>query len=75
MYQLSIRKSKYPFCTSFVVWDRYLLQFMVLLKSDSNCLRSFILSWLDKVTTGTWSFVSVTWNSGFWFAAVPTTRT
>ena len=36
----------------------YLFQLIVLLKPDFN----FILSWVDKVTTGTWSFVSVTAN-------------
>ena len=25
---------------------------IVLLKLDSNCLSSFILSWVDKITTG-----------------------
>ena len=33
-----------------------------------------MFSWVDKVTAGTQSFVSVNLNSGFWFDAVPATR-
>ena len=33
-----------------------------------------MLSWVDKVTRGTYSFISVMLNSAFWFAAVPATR-
>ena len=53
---------------------RYLFQLIVLLKPDPNCLSSYVLSWVDKATTGTKSFVSVILKSGTWFAAVPATR-
>ena len=36
---------------------------------DFNCGNNFALSWVDKVTTGTWKFISVIANVGFWFAA------
>ena len=49
----SIRQSKYFFFAWFVVLDRYLFQLIVLLKPDSNYLRSFMFSWVDKVTTRT----------------------
>ena len=39
--------------------DWYLFQLIVLLKLDFNCWSNFGLSWVDKVTTGTYSFVSV----------------
>ena len=35
----------------FLEW--YLFQLIVLLKPNSNCLSSFTLSWVDKVTIGT----------------------
>ena len=49
----SIKKSKYLFCVWYFVLGRYLFQLHVLLKPGSNWLRSFMLSWLDKVTTRT----------------------
>ena len=36
-----------------------MFQLLVLLKQDFNYWSNFALSWVDKVTTGTWSFVSV----------------
>ena len=60
-----------------VVLDWYLFQLNVLLnllKPDFNCFNSFTLSWVDKVTTGTLSFVSVTINVGSCSAAVPATK-
>ena len=51
----TMRKSKYLFRAWFVVLGRYLFQSIVLLKPDSNCLRSFMFSWIDKVTTGTFN--------------------
>ena len=57
-----------------VVLDWYLFQLNVLLKPDFNCFNSFTLSWVDEVTTGTLSFVSVTINVGSWSAAVPATK-
>ena len=53
----SIGKSKYLFCPWFVVSARYLSQLIFLLEPDSNCFRSSMFSWVDKVTTGTWSLV------------------
>ena len=38
----SIRKPKYLFCGWFVVLVRHLFQLIVLLKSDSNCLKDFM---------------------------------
>ena len=35
-------------------------------KPDFNCDNKFALSWFDKVTTGTWRFVSVIVNLEFW---------
>ena len=57
-----------------VVLDWYLFQLNVLLKPDFNCFNSFTLSWVDEVTTGTLSFVSVTINVGSCSAAVPATK-
>ena len=67
----SIRKYKYLFGVWFVVLRRYLFQLIALSKPDSDCLRSFMLSWTDKVTRGIKSLVSFIWNPGLWFAAVP----
>ena len=47
-----VRKSKYLFRYWFVVIGRYLFQLIVLLKQDSNCLMSFMFSWVEKVTKG-----------------------
>ena len=44
------------------MFDSYLFQLIVLLKPDFNCWSNFALSWVDKVTTGTCSFVSVIAN-------------
>ena len=42
--------------------DSYLFQLIVLLKPDFNCWSNFALSCVDKVTTETYSFVSVIAN-------------
>ena len=42
--------------------DWYLFQLIVLLKPDFNCWSNYALSWVDNVTTGTKSFVSVIAN-------------
>ena len=42
-----------------LVCSIFLVLIIVLLKPDFNCLKNFVLSWDDKVTTGTWRFVSV----------------
>ena len=67
-----IKKSKYWFCACFVILDRYLFQSSGLLKPDFNGSSSFALSWVDKVTTGTY-FVLVILNVGTCFAEVPVT--
>ena len=59
------------FCAWFIVLARYLFQSIVLLKPDSNCLRSFMFSWVDKIITGTLNLVSFIWKLGFWWFAVP----
>ena len=64
----SIRQSKYWFCLSVDVFDWDLFQLIVPLKSDFNRSSSFVLSWVDKVTTGTKSFASVVENVAPWFA-------
>ena len=38
---------------------------MTLLKPDCNCSNNFALSCCDKVTTGTYNFVSVIANVAF----------
>ena len=43
---------KLGFCGNNSDFDRYLFQLVVLLKPDFNCGNSYILSWVDKVTTG-----------------------
>ena len=70
----SIRKSKYLFRVCTVILHWHLFQLIVLLKPDSNYFKSFMLSWVDKVTTGRWSFVSIVVNVDSWFAAAPATK-
>ena len=50
---------KYWFCAYVFGSDWYLFPLIVFLKPDFNCWSNFALSWVDKVTTGTQSFVSV----------------
>ena len=57
-----IKQSKYGFLLYYFGSDLYLFQLIVLLKTDFNCWSSFVLSWIDKVTTGTQSFVLVIAN-------------
>ena len=45
------------------MWYLYLLHFTVLLNPDFSCSKSFVSFSIDKVTTGTYNFVSVIWNS------------
>ena len=40
-------------CANNSGFDKYLLQLIVLLKSDFNYVNNFALSWFDKVNTGT----------------------
>ena len=37
-------------------------------------MSSLTISWVDKATTGTWSFESVDINVGTRFAAIPATQ-
>ena len=48
------------FC--FANFNIHLFQLTVCLNPDFNCYSSFVLSWVDRVTTGTQSFVSVIAN-------------
>ena len=50
------------FCAYVFMSDSYLFQLIILLKPDFNCWSNFALSGVDKVTTGTYSFVSVIAN-------------
>ena len=59
----------------FVTFDWYLFQSIFLLKPGYNCCNSFALSWVDKVTNGTQSFVSVIENVAPWFATAVETIT
>ena len=61
-----------------VICDLYLFHFIVLLNPAFNCSKSFISFSYDKVTTGTYNFVSVIlkFNSvGGWFAGVISAKT
>ena len=46
-----------------VICDLYLFHYTVLLNPDSNCSKSFLSFSFDKVTTGTYNFEFVIWNS------------
>ena len=59
---------KFPFCLNNFGFEIYLFELIVLLKPDFNCSNTFALSWVDKVTTTTWIFVSVIENVAPWFA-------
>ena len=54
-----MKKFKYGVGACTDSFDSRLFQLIVLLKPDFNCSRRFALSWVNKVTTGTWRFVSV----------------
>ena len=45
-----------------VICDLYFFQFIVLLNPDFNCCKSFLSFSVDKVTTGTYTFLYVIWN-------------
>ena len=53
---------RYLFWSDLFILDWYFFQSIVLLKPDFNCCSNFALSWVDKVTTATESFVSVIAN-------------
>ena len=48
-----------------VICDLYLFHFIVLLNPNFNCSKNFISFSFDKITTGTYKFVSVIWNIAF----------
>ena len=52
----------YLFCANVFGSDWYLFQLIDFLKPDYNCWSNFALSWVDKVTTGIQSFLSVIVN-------------
>ena len=47
------------FLNFFVTFDWYLVQLILLFNPDFNCSSNFVLSWVDKVSTRRWRFVSV----------------
>ena len=46
-------------------FGKYLFQLINFLKPDFSCCNNFALSCVDKVTTGTYNFVSVIANVAF----------
>ena len=46
-----------------VICDLYLFHFIVVVNPVCNCSKSFVSFSFDKVTSGTYNFVSVTWNN------------
>ena len=63
----SIKKSKYWFRAYSVILDGYFFQLIVLSKPDSSCFNNVTLSWVQRVTAGKKSFVSVIVNVSSWF--------
>ena len=61
---------KFGFCVHNSGFDKYLFQLIVLFKPDFNYVNNFTLSWVDKVSTGTSSLVSVIINVAFWLATL-----
>ena len=53
-----------------VISDLYLFHLIVLLNPDFNCSKKLLSSFIDKVTTGTYNFVSVILNVAFVGASV-----
>ena len=56
---------KLLFCVWLVISDLYLFHLMVLLNTALNCSKSILSFSVDKVTTGTYNFVSVILNIAF----------
>ena len=56
----STNKPKHGFCLCGDTTNWYLIQWVAQLNRGFNCCSSFALSWADRVTTGTYSFVSTT---------------
>ena len=61
---------KFGFCANNSGFDGCLFQLIALLKPDLNCVNNFALSWVYKVTTGTYRFASAIANVGIWFATL-----
>ena len=57
--EYSLDQSKYKFGLSRDILDWYLFQLIVCLSSNFNCCSNVVLSWVDKLTTRTKSFVSI----------------
>ena len=53
------------FCANNSGFDKYLFQLITLLKPDFSCCNNFALSYVFKVTSGTYNFASVTANAAF----------
>ena len=53
----STKKSKYVFRPYTVTFGSYPFQLVALLKPGFNCRSNLALSFIDKVTSGTYSFV------------------
>ena len=70
----STKYFKLLFWVWLVIYDLYLFHITVLLNPDINFSKSFLPFYFDKVTTGTYNFVSVVWNSnlvgGLFVAAI-----
>ena len=49
----TIKESSYWLQFCFVNFNIHLLELTVCLNPDFNCYNSFVLSWVDRVTTGT----------------------
>ena len=65
----STKRCKFCFFANNSGFDWYLFQLIFLVKPDFNCCNNFALSWNDKVTTETQSFVSVIAYVVSWFVA------
>ena len=58
----SIKWFKWLVLVWLVISDLYLFHLIVLLNPDFNCSKKLLSSFADKVTTGSYNFVSVIWN-------------
>ena len=61
----SIKWFKWLVLVWLVISDLYLFHLIVLLNPDFNCSKKLLSSFVDKVTTGTYNFVSVILNVAF----------
>ena len=58
----SIKQFKLLVLVCWVSSDLYLFHLIVLLNPVFNCSNNLLSSWVDKVTTGTYNFVSLILN-------------